>query len=258
MKTRIVQATRLAALAGLISWSHPASAALFYSYSGSPVVIPDNAPSGTGFAFSLTDPATSITDVSVTLDISGGYNGDLYAYISHGSAVAVLLNRVGVGSSSTYGYGDSGFLITLSSSAAANVHSYQNSPTLFNGNGQLTGDWRPDGRLIDPASSPSAFDSAPTSANFGSFTGQNPNGDWTLFFEDMSPGGVSTLTGFSVNLSVVPVPEPVNVALGIFGGILAGLGLWRAYRASGSLAVLTIDTPNSSVSPCPCRAHRAS
>ena len=37
------------------------------------------------------------TDVQVTLHLSGGYNGDLYAYLTHGDGFAVLLNRVGVG-----------------------------------------------------------------------------------------------------------------------------------------------------------------
>jgi subtilisin-like proprotein convertase family protein len=233
MKTKILRA---APLAILIGWSDVASAVLSYSYSGSPFVIPDNDPNGTvganpggatlaPFAFSLSDPETSITDVSVTLNLSGGYNGDLYAYLSHGSSFAVLLNRVGVGSSSTYGYGDAGFVITLSSTAAANVHSYQNNTPMFTGSGQLTGAWLPDGRIIDPASSPPAFDSALTSANFSSFSGQDPNGNWVLYFADMSPGGVMTLNGFSVNVSAVP--EPVNAALGVFGGVLALLGLWR-------------------------------
>ena len=31
----------------------------------------------------------------MTLNLSGGWNGDLYAYLVHNSGFAVLLNRVG-------------------------------------------------------------------------------------------------------------------------------------------------------------------
>jgi subtilisin-like proprotein convertase family protein len=207
-----------------------APAGLYYNYSGSPVAIPDNNASGAAFSFSLSDPAVAITEVTVTLNISGGYNGDLYAYLSHGPGFAVLLNRVGVGTttsgSSPAGYGDSGFAITLSSGAAANVHFYQNNGPEYS-NGQLTGQWQPDGRGIDPGSAASAFD-APGSANFNSFLGANPNGNWTLFFADLSPGGNSTMNGFSVSVSAVP--EPVNLALGVFGGLLAAVALCRWWR----------------------------
>ena len=48
---------------------------------------------------------------------------------------------------------------------------------------------------------------------------------WTLFFADLSPGDTSTLNTFS--LDITAVPEPVNVALVIFGGLLA---VWSAVR----------------------------
>jgi hypothetical protein len=38
------------------------------------------------------------------------------------------------------------------------------------------------------------------------------------------------LTGFSVDIT--PVPEPANVALGIFGVLLGGLGGLRWYQRS--------------------------
>jgi hypothetical protein len=72
------------------------------------------------------------------------------------------------------------------------------------------------------------------SVNVGSaFSGYNPNDTWTLFFADTSAGGTTTLNG-GWTLDVTAVPEPVNVALGIFGaGLLAlgGLRVWRARRA---------------------------
>jgi hypothetical protein len=53
----------------------------------------------------------------------------------------------------------------------------------------------------------------------------NPNGTWTLFFADSSAGHTSTQEGWS--LDITAVPEPVNVALAIFGGVLA---IWSGLR----------------------------
>src|SRR5439155_240043 len=88
----------------------------------------------------------------------------------------------------------------------------------FNGSGQLTGIWQADGRSIDPSSSPSSFDSAGR-IGFNSYTNMNPNGSWTLFFADMSAGEQSQLVSWELDISAVP--EPVNVALAIFGGLAA-------------------------------------
>jgi hypothetical protein len=54
----------------------------------------------------------------------------------------------------------------------------------------------------------------------------NPNGTWTLFFADVvQGGGTSTLTSWSLNLTAVP--EPVNVALAVFGLCVAGASVGR-------------------------------
>ena len=223
---------RTVLLAGLLAMTPPASAALSYSYSGPAVAIPDNDATGVAFSFPLSDAASSITSVSVTLDVSGGRNGDIYAFLSHNSGYTVLLNRPGRGEatsgSSPDGYANTGFALTLSSAGAANVHFYQNNSPAYNASGQLTGIWQPDGRAIDPEASASSFDAA-GSASFSSFTGQNPNGDWTLFFADMSALGISTVNGFTV--AVTGVPEPVNGALGLFAGLGSVLALFRWQRA---------------------------
>src|SRR5882724_13111042 len=59
-------------------------------------VIPDNNGNGVAFSFNLSGlGAVFITDVKVDLNIAGGWNGDLFAYLSHGSGYSVLLNRPG-------------------------------------------------------------------------------------------------------------------------------------------------------------------
>jgi hypothetical protein len=57
------------------------------------------------------------------------------------------------------------------------------------------------------------------------FSGDNPNDTWTLFFADSVNGDQTTLNSWS--LDIQPVPEPVNTALGIFGGVMGVLALWR-------------------------------
>jgi hypothetical protein len=54
----------------------------------------------------------------------------------------------------------------------------------------------------------------------------NPNGTWTLFIADLSGGEQSTLVSWS--LDITAVPEPVNVALGIFAGVFLVVILARS------------------------------
>ncbi len=188
-------------------------------YSSTSGTIPDGNPVGWSATAAVSDLLPSITAVTVNLNISGGYNGDLYAYLSYGGKLLPLLNRVGVQTGNAFGYGDTGFNVTLVSSAANDVHFYGNFSPSFDGNGRLTGTWQPDGRNIDPLSTPDKYYS-PDSARVGfeTFNGRNPNGTWTIFFADLSSGAQSQLLDWSLNISA-EVPEPVNVALGVFGGI---------------------------------------
>lgn len=145
-----------------------------------------------------------ITDVNVTLNLGGGWNGDLYGYLSYGGQIAVLLNRVGVGSSNPFGYSDAGMQVTLDDQAASDIHLY--------GAGSIIGGaaWQPDGRNIDPLSAGGSFDSAARSSLLGSFNTLDPNGNWTLFLADVSGGGgVSTLTSWSLDFTTSPTSPSV-------------------------------------------------
>jgi hypothetical protein len=180
--------------------------------------IPDGNPAGVSDSEVISGLSPSLHGVSVKLNVTGGFNGDLYAYLSCNGVLVPLLNRVGVtatSSGSSFGHGDAGLNITLSSSGANDLHFYgRNTPTLVDG--QLTGTWQPDGRAIDPLSSPGSFDSA-SRVNFDSYNNLNPNGTWTLFFADLSAGGSQSHL-VSWELDITTVPEPVNVALGCFAG----------------------------------------
>ncbi len=190
----------------------------FFFNTGS-AAIPDNDPNGYHDSRTVGGMSGVISDVSVTLSISGGYNGDLYAWLSHGGGLSVLLNRVGRSSSSTLGYGDHGFGLdteqvrfTLDDQAAGDVHLYRAGPYALNTDGQLTGLWQPDGRVLDPESRADLFDTAPRPDMLGVFDGLDPNGEWTLFVADQNPGDISTLTEWGLEITVVPEPSTLTLA----------------------------------------------
>jgi hypothetical protein len=141
-----------------------------------------------------------------------------------------LLNRGGVSASSAFGYSDSGFDITLSSSAANNIHSYQNYSPVYSG-GQLTGTWQPDGNNISPLSPAASFNANPSGTGLNAFNGLSPDGTWTLFMAGVVAGGGSPMV-VSYGLNITTVPEPVNMALGIFGAMAGMVAL--AYSKWGS------------------------
>jgi subtilisin-like proprotein convertase family protein len=190
--------------------------------------IPDGNPTGWSDTRTVSGLGTLIQSLSVTLNLSGGYNGDLYAYLSYDGTKLVLLNRVGVGTGSsptfTFGYSGAGFssLVLQDGGVNGDIHTY--------GGGVGTGTYSADGRAVSPV----VNNSADATALYGTsrdtfnskFGGLNPNGDWTLFIADMSGGGGQTHVD-SWGLNITAVPEPVNVALGVFGVVLAGCGIVR-------------------------------
>jgi subtilisin-like proprotein convertase family protein len=174
--------------------------------------IPDADPNGFAVTANLTGISGTIINLTVSLDITGGFNGDLYAYLAGpNGGFVVLLNRPGVtGTGSAFGYADAGFNVTFDDSAAnGSIHYYQN--IIQPNGGQLTGIWQPDGANIDPQSSPSAFLTAGQTAMLASFNGNDPNGAWTLFLADLSAGGQSTFVSWGLTISTVP--EPGSMAL---------------------------------------------
>ena len=161
------------------------------------------------------DSAT-IQDISVNLNISGGYNGDLYGYLvlqptTGGPAMEVLLNRVGQDGTHPFGDAGSGFNVTLSDSGASSIHGATGSP--------VTGTYSPDsGNTLD--------------TTFGGAVANG--GTWTLYLADLASGDTSTLVSWGITVSVVP--EPVTWALVGFAVVLGVAGLvgrrkQRAMRA---------------------------
>ncbi len=186
--------------------------------------VPDNNPSGLALTETFSAPSIAqITDLQVTLDIAGGFNGDFYAYLTHGTGFSVLLNRVGRDSSNPFGYADAGMNVTFDDAAPNNIHQYQ--LTLNPAGGALTGTWAPDGRTTDPASVTTAD---PATADLSSFNGLDPNGQWTLYIADLDPGDVGTVESFSLDVTGVGVPDQTSTR-GLLLLSTAGLLLFRRF-----------------------------
>jgi subtilisin-like proprotein convertase family protein len=167
--------------------------------------IPDGNPVGVKFVGNVGDIPSGFTvsGLTVGLNISGGYNGDLYAYlVAPDGTLVVLLNQPGVSGSNPFGASGAGMNITLQDATTVNG-SIQNVTS----GSVLSGSYNAAGTLV-------------------SFNGSVADGTWTLYFADLSSGG-GTSTLDSWPLDITAVPEPVNVALGIFAGLLGGLGLVR-------------------------------
>ena len=152
---------------------------------------------------------TEIETVSVSLNFSNGWNGDLYVYLVHNSSISILLNRPGRSLSNPDGASSSGMTINLTDLAAADVH------TALPFSGSPTGTFQPDGRITDPYDT---LDTDARPAKLSVFNGQAADGNWTLFVADQASGETSTLTSWS--LSITGVPEPGTGLLGVLGSLV--------------------------------------
>lgn len=151
----------------------------------------------------------TISSITVTLNITGGYNGSLYAYLSGpNGGFDVLLNQSG-SSGGSIGYLDNGFNITLDDNAANNVQTYQAITGVLPANTQLTGTWQSAGNAES------------------SFVGNDPNGTWTLFVANLTGGSPqSTLANWGLTITTTPVPEPQIMPL-LISGLLVFIGVGR-------------------------------
>ena len=142
---------------------------------------------------------STVTAVTVGLNISGGYAGNLYAYlVGPNGTMVTLLNQAGGGP-----FGNPSSTINMS---------------LQDGAGAIT------------SSSDLSSGTYAAAGNLSDMNGSLADGTWTLFFADIvSGGGTSHLNGWS--LDITAVPEPANEALLVFAG-LGGLW-WLGRRLRG-------------------------
>ncbi len=208
--------------------------ATLYSYDiagGS--AIPDGTPIGITSSTNINlgaltgDTTSQIVNVDVRLNITGGYNGDLYGYLVLQSAdgsttTSILLNRVGRNAaddsgSATFGFGS----ITLSGNTGTDIHLATGATD--------GGTYLADGRTLSPTGSFAGANATPGTAGLNILDGHNANGTWTLFLADVSGGDVSTLVSWGLDISVVP--EPITYALMIFGAVVMTVAMRRRLAA---------------------------
>ena len=200
-------------IASLLLLSATHASAITALISATPnLAIPDNSSLGVADFQTLITPIEYIESIEVTLHITGGFNGDYYVYLQHGTGFSVLLNRPGKTAANEFGYADEGVFATFGVSAPnGDSHTYQ---SIINpAGGQLTGTWQPDGRNIDPLN---VLDTTPRTATLNSFLGNDANGQWTLFVADRSSGGIGTLTSYSITINGT-IPEPTTFLFGLGG-----------------------------------------
>ena len=172
--------------------------------------IPNGNPVGVSFSQTVSDipGGSTVGGLTVDLSVSGGYNGNLYAYlVAPNGTLVMLLNQPGATISNPFGYGGSGLNVTLSDTAAGSIQTTPETPgSVFSGTFQAAG-------------------------TLGAVSGSAADGTWTLYFADeVAGGGQATLNGWS--LGITAVPEPANMAMIIFGVGFIGIGIIRYYRNS--------------------------
>jgi hypothetical protein len=215
MKTRILLAGLTLALTGMVR------AGLYYNGTGG--IIPDGSLGGMTRQIQSSDVGT-ISSVSILFNLSGGFNGDLYGYLTYNdgssSKTEMLLNHIGGGSSAAAGSGfGTGSTTTDYTSLLANgvklvdgaAGNIQNV-TPLSGESVPVGSYTPDSAV--------SFNTT--------FCNMNGSGTWTLFFADTAPGDESTMVSWGLDVGIAAVPEPVNVALSTFAGIFLVVILARS------------------------------
>lgn len=218
MKTNLWLAVLMAGL----GWN--ASGSMYsYNWSGIGATIPDADPNGyvNSQTIGMTTQGNNLpanplitSVVALRIDISGGWNGDLYAYLRYetlgGTGFTTLLNRVGTTASplNQIGYTTSGMNITLSDSAGVDIHTVS-APT-------AGGTYR--------------VDQNGSSITFDSFINLDPVGTWSIFLADLSGNHVSQLNSWGMDLNITAVPEPVTWAFIGFGTLFGVVQLGRLYR----------------------------
>ena len=142
----------------------------------------------------------TVSQLSVNLNITGGYNGNLYAYlIAPNGTLVVLMNQPGVAVNGFGAYG-SGMNITLQDGLTGN-----GSIQSVTSGGILSG----------------SYNAAGGSSALSAFDGSQVNGVWTLYLADLASGSGNPSLSWSIGLT--PVPEPVDLALGLFAAMLLEL-----------------------------------
>ena len=230
-------------LFGLMGWTSAVTASTeVHSFTDLNQVIPDGSRAGFMDVRNVVSSIRKLSSVRVRLNLSGEFNGDLYAYVRQVNAQAtnfcVLLNRAGRSSLNAAGYGDAGLSITLDASSTNDIHLYR-AITNVPAGAALAGTWQPDGRNLDPLA---VLDISARTTSLSSFNGVDASGEWTLYVSDTDAGGTNMVRGWELELAGAitppltwPAPEPI-----VYG---TPLGPGQLNASSGGVAGAFAYTP---------------
>ena len=127
MRITMRMKTKLGIAASLLLAGSIHAAVVDYNWSGvfvNGTEVPDNNANGWVDSRTLSGLNGTVSGLAVTLDLTGGWNGDLYAYVQYGSGFTVLLNRVGVAEAPPSGNAGEGFQVTFSADGTPGLHTY--------------------------------------------------------------------------------------------------------------------------------------
>jgi subtilisin-like proprotein convertase family protein len=197
------------------------------------IEIPDFSSSGLISVISVSTGGKFVQSLEVSLVTSGGWNGDLYAYLQHSSGsssyLSILLNRPGRTDDNDSGSGTSGLNVVFSDSASTDLST---SILSLSTGSPVTGTYQPDGRAVDPGL---VTTSSPRTLFLSGFTGMLADGDWTLFIADLGAGDTATLTSWGLAIvtsdsPIAAIPEPSDFLLGAVPALFGGI-VWLRRRA---------------------------
>lgn len=135
----------------------------------SSAVIPDGDLNGLLQTINVSSTTlTAIESVSITLQTTDGWSGDLYAYLWHDGVISVLLNRPRRTIALPDGGSVAGMHVIFTDTAGQDIHT---------ATGALTGTFQPDQRETHPLFT---LDTDARTAPLSVFTATAPGGDWRL------------------------------------------------------------------------------
>jgi subtilisin-like proprotein convertase family protein len=181
----------------------------------SPASIPDGDLSGLVQSITPSTTIGTLNSITVSLQTTDGWNGDLYAYLWHGGEISVLLNRISRSTTNLAGSHTSGLDITFDMTALTDVHG---APGTFGS--IISGTYQPDGRNIHPND---VLDTTPRTAGLDVFTGDEASGEYRLFIADVATGDTATLVSWSITLTGEAIPEPSSAILLLASSLVCAL-----------------------------------
>lgn len=182
----------------------------FFEYTGPPIHVPDNQPSGPGIESAISVPAGIVNDVNVTVTIEGTRVPDIDIFLRSPSGTLVDV------------VSDRGSVIAYDITNATFDDSATEQMPIFSSDEPYTGTWLPDDE----------------NGGLARYNGQQAQGNWTLNVRDdsNSSNGGARLVHWALEIDAgFPAPEQFE------GTVADNTGISTIELVSGTNAVLEVD-----------------